>query len=46
MKDEAQRDKSSIAICTGNWLFWYGDSIYHLSQAGHEVFNRVFPENR
>ena len=46
MKDEAQRKNCSIAICYGNWLFSYGDGLYQLSQEGHEVFNRVFPENK
>jgi len=46
MKDDTQREKGSVAICYGNWLFDYGNTDYQLSEEGHEVFNRVFSENK
>jgi hypothetical protein len=46
LKDKAQRDKGSVTLCGGNWLFVYGDAINQLTPENHEILNRVFPENK
>jgi type II secretory pathway pseudopilin PulG len=46
IQDKGQRDTQSVCLCYGNWLFWYGNSIYQVSQHSHEVLEGIFPENK
>ena len=46
MQNKSQRDAQSVALCYGNWLFWYGDGLYQVSEQSHNVLNKIFPENQ
>ncbi|GEM_PF-4563541 len=42
--DKNQRDTQSVHMCSGSWLFWYGDSVYRLPREGHDLIESIFPE--
>jgi hypothetical protein len=37
---------NSITLCYGNRLFWYGNSVYQIPEASHEVADKLFPKNK
>jgi hypothetical protein len=41
----AERGSGFISIRCGNWLFDYENDLYQVSQEGHEVLHRLFPDN-
>ncbi len=45
IQNDSQRDTQSVHICHGNWLFFYGNHVYQLSEQSHDVLNGIFPKN-
>ena len=44
--NRGQRDTQSVHICSGNWLFWYGEAVYQLPREGHDLIETIFPRKR
>ena len=45
-RTKKERKTRSVALCYGNRLFWYGDSIYQLPETSCELVDRLFPKNK
>jgi len=41
-----ERKTHSVALCYGNRLFWYGDSVYQIPESSYDVVDRLFPKNK
>lgn len=45
-RTKEERQTHSVALCSGNRLFWYGDEIYQIPEPSYGVVDRLFPENK
>ncbi len=43
---KTERKTRSVALCYGNRLFSYGDSVYQIPETSYEVVDRLFPKNK
>jgi len=45
-RTKKERKTHSVALCYGNRLFWYGDSVYQIPKSSYEAADRLFPKNK
>lgn len=44
-RNKKERKTHSVTLCSGNLLFWWGDSYYHVSGSNYVLLDRLFPTN-
>lgn len=45
-RNKKERKSRSIALCYGNRLFWFRDSLHQLPEKNYELVDRLFPQNK